>query len=186
MGKKSREARALLYRLANEGWVCISANYRLRGATTRSDQLLDVKKVLAWVREHGREYGADPAVVFVAGSSAGAHLAALAALTQGEPEFQPGFEGADISVTAAICLTATTAACSSTTSARRRPSSWRTATWTRWSRWLTPARSSYDFGAARRVRLCTRSCRGRSTHSTSSIPFASRPWSTRSMRSPGR
>jgi acetyl esterase/lipase len=63
-----------------------------------------VKKVLAWVREHGHEYGADPAVVFVAGSSAGAHLAALAALTPNQPAFQPGFEGADTSVTAAICL----------------------------------------------------------------------------------
>jgi acetyl esterase/lipase len=102
MGKKSREARALIYRLTSQGWVCISANYRLR--TARSDQLIDVKKVLAWIREHGHEYGADPAVVFVAGSSAGAHLAASAALTPNEPAFQPGFEGADTSVTAAICL----------------------------------------------------------------------------------
>ena len=28
-GRKSREARPLLYRLASQGWVCISANYRL-------------------------------------------------------------------------------------------------------------------------------------------------------------
>jgi acetyl esterase/lipase len=56
------------------------------------------------VREHGHEYGADPTVVFVAGSSAGGHLAALAALTPNDPAFQPGFEGADTSVTAAICL----------------------------------------------------------------------------------
>jgi acetyl esterase/lipase len=56
------------------------------------------------VREHGREYGADPAAVFVAGSSAGGHLAASAALTPNDPAFQPGFEGADTSVTAAICL----------------------------------------------------------------------------------
>jgi acetyl esterase/lipase len=60
--------------------------------------------VIAWVREHGHEYGADPAVVFVAGSSAGGHLAAMAALTPNDPAFQPGFEHADTSVTAATPL----------------------------------------------------------------------------------
>jgi acetyl esterase/lipase len=40
----------------------------------------------------------------VSGSSAGAHLAALAALTPDDPAFQPGFEDADTSVTAAIGL----------------------------------------------------------------------------------
>jgi len=47
-----------------------------------------VKKVLAWVREHGSEYGADPNVVFVAGSSAGAHLASMAALTTDDPSLR--------------------------------------------------------------------------------------------------
>jgi acetyl esterase/lipase len=86
MGSKSREARPLFDRLARRGWVCISANYRLR--TRYPDQLDDVKKVLAWVREHGREYGADPNVVFVAGSSAGGHLASMAALTTNDPSLR--------------------------------------------------------------------------------------------------
>jgi acetyl esterase/lipase len=103
-GRKSREARPLLYRLASQGWVCISANYRLSPAARFPDHQIDAKKVIAWVREHGHEYGADPAVVFVAGSSAGGHLAAMAALTPNDPAFQPGFERADTSVTAAICL----------------------------------------------------------------------------------
>lgn len=42
--------------------------------------------------------------MFVAGSSSGGQLAALAALTANEPVYQPGFEQADTSVTAAICL----------------------------------------------------------------------------------
>jgi acetyl esterase/lipase len=84
--------------------VCISANYRLSPAATFPDQLIDVKRVIAWAREHGPEYGADPAVVFVAGSSAGGHLASLAALTPNDPVFQPGFESADTSVAAAISL----------------------------------------------------------------------------------
>jgi acetyl esterase/lipase len=79
VGRKSREARPLFHRLASRGWVCISANYRLR--TQYSDALADVKELLAWVREHGPEYGADPTVAVLAGSSAGAHLASVTALT---------------------------------------------------------------------------------------------------------
>jgi acetyl esterase/lipase len=103
-GTKNSEARPLIYRLASQGWLCISANYRLSPAATFPDHLVDVKKVIAWVREHGQDYGADLEAVFVAGSSAGAHLAAMAALTPDYPDFQPGFEDVDTSVTAAIGL----------------------------------------------------------------------------------
>ena len=84
--------------------MCVSANYRLRPAAQHPDHLIDLKKVIVWVRAHGQEYGADPAVLFVSGSSAGGHMAALAALTPNDPAFQPGFEAADTSVTAAIGL----------------------------------------------------------------------------------
>lgn len=92
-GSKNREARPLLYRLASQGWVCISAHYRLRPAASFRDHLIDVKQAIAWVRDHAHEYGADPAVLFVAGSSAGGHLASVAALTPRDPALQPGFEG---------------------------------------------------------------------------------------------
>jgi acetyl esterase/lipase len=103
-GRKNSETRPLIYRLASQGWLCISANYRLSPAASFPDHLVDVKKVIAWVREHGHDFGADPAVVFVAGSSAGAHLAAMAALTPNDHGLQPGFEHVDTSVTAAVCL----------------------------------------------------------------------------------
>ena len=103
-GRKNLEARPLIYRLASQGWVCISANYRLSPPATFPDHLIDVKQVIAWVREHGPDYGADPDVVFLAGSSAGGHLAMTAALTPNDPAFQPGFERVDTSVTAAVCL----------------------------------------------------------------------------------
>jgi len=103
-GRKSKEARPLLYHLASRGWLCLSANYRLSPAARFPDHLIDVKKAIAWVREHGHEYGADPAVLVVAGSSAGGNLAATAALTPNHPRFQAGFEHADTSVTAAVSL----------------------------------------------------------------------------------
>jgi len=61
-GNKNREARPLLYRLASQGWVCVSANYRLSPSARFPDQLIDAKKVIAWVREHGHDFGADPTV----------------------------------------------------------------------------------------------------------------------------
>jgi acetyl esterase/lipase len=103
-GSKRFGARHLLHRLASQGWVCVSANYRLLPAARFPAPLVDVKKVIAWVREHGREYGADPTAVFLAGSSAGGHLASLAAFTPNDPVFQPGFEAADSSVAGAISL----------------------------------------------------------------------------------
>jgi acetyl esterase/lipase len=103
-GRKNSQSLPLLYRLAGHGWVCISANYRLRPQAEHPDHLIDLKKVIAWVRENAHQYGADPATLFVAGSSAGGHMAALASLTQNDPAFQPGFENADTSVSAAICL----------------------------------------------------------------------------------
>ncbi|MFJ4821598.1 alpha/beta hydrolase [Streptomyces sp. NPDC088801] len=104
-GRKSTQSLPLLYRLASKGWVCISANYRLRPAFSHPDHLIDAKKVIAWARQHANEYGADPTTeVFVSGSSAGGHMAALAALTPNDPSYQPGFEEADTSVTAAIAL----------------------------------------------------------------------------------
>jgi acetyl esterase/lipase len=104
MGRKSMYSRALLVELARHGWVCLSANYRLRPRAVFPDYVVDAKKAIAWAREHAAEYGADPSIVFVAGSSAGAHIAATVALTANDATFQPGFEEADTSVSGAICL----------------------------------------------------------------------------------
>ena len=103
-GRKSFEGRPLVHRFARRGWVCISANYRLRPAATFPDYLVDAKKVIAWARSHAGELGADPSRVVVAGDSAGAHLAVTASLTAGDSRFQPGFEEADTSVAAAVGL----------------------------------------------------------------------------------
>jgi acetyl esterase/lipase len=103
-GSKRLGTRYLFHRLAGQSWICVSANYRRASDDGLSDPLIDVKKVIAWVREHGPEYGADPTAIFVAGSSLGGHLASLAAFTPGEPALQPGFESADTSVAGVISL----------------------------------------------------------------------------------
>ena len=104
-GRRSKETLSLLHQLARQGWVCVSADYRLAG--TPSDghpALVDVKLLIAWLRSEGHRIGADPSTLVLAGTSAGAHLAAMAALTAGEPRYQPGFEQADTSVSGFVGL----------------------------------------------------------------------------------
>jgi acetyl esterase/lipase len=102
IGNKDQQGVPLMQHLAARGWVCVAPNYRLSPRATFPDHLVDLKKALAWIREHGEEYGADPDFVVVTGGSAGGHLTALIALTQNDPEYQPGFESADTSVAAAV------------------------------------------------------------------------------------
>ena len=103
-GNKSREGVTLLNQLAAGGWLCVSANYRLGTAGAHPHPLVDTKRVIAWVRAHAAEYGADPSRIFVLGPSAGAYLAAMAALTANEPSLQPGFEDVDTSVNGVVSL----------------------------------------------------------------------------------
>jgi len=103
-GHKNSQSLPLLYRLAGRGWVTISANYRLKPHVKHPDHMIDLKKTIAWARQHAHEYGADPTTLFIAGSSAGGHMASIAALTPNDPRFQPGFEDADTSVTGVIIL----------------------------------------------------------------------------------
>lgn len=81
-GSNRHEGRALLHHLASRGWVCISATYRLRPEADFADHLDDARAVLRWAHEHPEVHGGDPDTLVMAGSSAGAHLTALCALTQ--------------------------------------------------------------------------------------------------------
>jgi acetyl esterase/lipase len=74
----------------------------LSPSATWPDHLVDVKRALAYIRQHADEHDVDPRFVAVTGGSAGGHLAAMVALTQGDPRYQPGFEEADTSVQACV------------------------------------------------------------------------------------
>lgn len=100
-GRRDQQARPLIHRLAAAGWLVYSISYRLSPRATFPDHLIDVKRAIAWIRERGAGAG-DAAFVAVTGGSAGGQLAALAALTAGEPRYQPGFEEADTRVQAAV------------------------------------------------------------------------------------
>jgi len=100
-GDKRDQGLPLCNHMASLGWVCFNINYRLSPKATWPDHLVDAKAAIAWVREHAERYGIDRDFVAMAGGSAGAQISAMAALTAGQADLQPGFEDADTSVQAA-------------------------------------------------------------------------------------
>jgi acetyl esterase/lipase len=104
IGMRRPQGYPLMSHLAELGWVCVSVGYRVSPVHTWPDLIVDVKRALAWVKEHIAEFGGDPDFVAITGGSAGGHLASLAALTPNDPAFQPGFEDGDTSVTACVSM----------------------------------------------------------------------------------
>lgn len=102
LGRKDHQGQPLVYRMAAQGWICVTINYRLAPRDPFPAQIIDVKSAIAWIKENIAAYGGDPEFVAITGGSAGGHLASLAALTSGDPAYQPGFEDADTSVQAAV------------------------------------------------------------------------------------
>ncbi len=102
IGEKEQQGVPLMMRMAARNWVGVSMNYPLSPRARWPEHLVAVKRAIAWIREHGHEYGADPSFIAVTGGSAGGHLAAMAALTADDKSLQPGFEEVDTSVQACV------------------------------------------------------------------------------------
>jgi acetyl esterase/lipase len=103
-GDPHAQSRPLIHHLASLGWLVATVGYPLSPAATFPDHLIGCKRALAWLRTEGTAHGVDPRRIAVAGGSAGAHLAALVALTPNRPEYQPGFTNVDTSVGACVAL----------------------------------------------------------------------------------
>jgi acetyl esterase/lipase len=101
-GSRWEQGIPLLNHLAQLGWTGFNIDYRLSPEATFPDQIIDVKRAIAWVRSNAVELGIDPEMICITGGSAGGHLTALAGLTANAPEYQPGFEAADTTVAAAV------------------------------------------------------------------------------------
>lgn len=61
----------------DRGFIFVSVNYRLVPQVTVKEMTGDIAQAIKWVRDHAKQYGGAPDTTFVAGHSAGAHLAAL-------------------------------------------------------------------------------------------------------------
>lgn len=64
----------------SQNWIFVSASYRLLPDGKHPANVQDVASAIAWVHDHIKKYGGNPDRIVLCGFSAGAHLAALAAL----------------------------------------------------------------------------------------------------------
>jgi acetyl esterase/lipase len=81
MGDRSQYT-VLGNRFAKEGILTAVTSYRLAPRNQHPAQIEDVAAAFAWVVRNVERYGGDPRRIFVAGHSAGGHLAALLSLDQ--------------------------------------------------------------------------------------------------------
>jgi acetyl esterase/lipase len=86
---KDFATRTLFSHLAAQGHVIMDVAYRLYPETDIEGMVGDVRRSIAWMKAHGEEFGVKPDRIVVGGGSAGAHLALLAAYTEGHPELTP-------------------------------------------------------------------------------------------------
>ena len=90
--------------LAQRGFVCVTAPYRIMEQAIWPAAIHDVKAILRWMRANSSSLGIDPERIAVAGKSAGGHLALLTAATNGRVEYEgAGITTAELSrVSAAV------------------------------------------------------------------------------------
>jgi len=106
--KADGRERGVATELAGAGYACASVNYRL-AAPDRSAWpgcLHDCKNAVRFLRSRAAQYGIDPERIGVIGFSAGAHLAAMTALTPGAARLEPVAPYPDVSsrVQAAVLM----------------------------------------------------------------------------------
>lgn len=79
----------------NDGYAMASIDHRLSGTAPFPAQIHDIKAAIRFLRASAREYGYDATRIGILGVSAGAHLAALAGVTNGDSELE-GSVGDDL------------------------------------------------------------------------------------------
>jgi acetyl esterase/lipase len=104
-GGRQLQGYTLMSHLAQQGWVCLSVNYRVAPQHRWPRHIQDVKTSVAWARANVDKFGGDRHFVAIAGCSAGGHLAALTGLTADDQQFTARVErDADTSVDAVVSI----------------------------------------------------------------------------------
>lgn len=94
---------AYLSRLAMEGFVVASVQYRTSNQVIFPAQLEDIKAAVRYLRAHSEQYSIQEDAFGVMGESAGAHLAAMTALTGDRKEWDKGWYMDESSAVQAAC-----------------------------------------------------------------------------------
>ena len=90
--------------LAEHGYVTVSIEYRMSGEALFPVHIQDCKAAVRWLRANAETYGIDPDRIGATGHSAGGHLAALLATSNGVKELEGngGNEGYSSTIQAAV------------------------------------------------------------------------------------
>lgn len=78
--KGSKDTAAVAARIAQDGFLVASVNYRLSPQANYPAYIEDAAAAVAWVLKNAAAHGGDPKKVFVAGHSAGGYLTTMLAL----------------------------------------------------------------------------------------------------------
>ena len=97
----------LIAPFAEHGYVGMAIDYDLSPSVRFPVALEESKEAVRWLRAHALQYHVDPKRIAVAGGSAGGELAALVALTNGDPRYEVGeLKNFSSSVKAAVLYSA--------------------------------------------------------------------------------
>jgi acetyl esterase/lipase len=99
--RSGSKAKPAVEPFAGEGFAVASIDYRLSPVAPFPAQVHDIKAAIRFLRARQREYGYDARRIAIAGTSAGAHLAALTGVTNGVRELE-GSLGDDASESSAV------------------------------------------------------------------------------------
>jgi acetyl esterase/lipase len=93
----------LFNHLARQGHIVMDLAYRMLPETDLDGMIGDVYRAQAWLTKHSARFGVNPDRIVLAGASAGAHLALMAAYTSAEPDYRPPeLRGTDLPVRAVV------------------------------------------------------------------------------------
>lgn len=79
---------AQIIRLAEKGYVAVTASYRLAPKYPFPAAIHDTKAAVRWLRANAKKYNIDPERIGVTGGSAGGHLAQFLGVTSDVKEFE--------------------------------------------------------------------------------------------------
>lgn len=96
--------------LASNGFVAVAIDYRLSGVAPFPAQIQDCKAAVSWLRLNAENYGIDASRIGAIGHSAGGHLVALLATSDGCAELELENENSAVSdrINAAVAMGAQT------------------------------------------------------------------------------
>jgi acetyl esterase/lipase len=101
-GDKGMESSLFCKHLTAQGHVIVDIAYRLAPETDLFGMIGDVKRAILWLKANAAQYHVNPDRIVLAGGSAGAHLALLAAYSGQHPALTPADLSGDLSLRGVI------------------------------------------------------------------------------------